>query len=117
MQSGTESSSSRAGLVIPLSPRGLCGMDSLSLEANTGQIYLPTYGPRHVEEIVKLTFDMPRAEQDVEAARGAEKKEARLPEGRKDLFSRRDLATQRLVSAFDRTEGKKLVDNPIFKTA
>ena len=123
MESGTDSSSSRGGLVIPLSVRGLSGMDRVSLEASMKQIYVPTYGPRLVVEMARLNLEISRAEQDVEAARGEEnKKDARralkhLNEARKDILVRRDQATQRLVEVFDPVEARRLFASSIFKKA
>jgi hypothetical protein len=122
MESEKNSSISRGLLSIPVSARGLCSMDSMSLAASMNQFYLPTYGPSHVEEMAKLNLDIPRAEQDVEAVRGQEKKEARkalkdLHDARRDLLVRRDLAAQRLVVAFDPAEAKCLFASPIFTKA
>ena len=123
MESGADSSSSRGGLVIPLSVRGLSGMDRVSLEASMKQIYVPTYGPRLVVEMARLNLEISRAEQDVEAARGEEnKKDARralkhLNEARKkNLLVRRAQATQKLVEACDPVEAR-LFASLIFKKA
>jgi hypothetical protein len=122
MEYETNSSISRCFLVIPVSPRGHIGLDSMSLMVSMNQVFLPTYGPYHVEEPAKLNLAIPLAQHDVDQARRAEKKDARdalktLNVAHKDLWARRDQATQRLVAAFDLAESKRLFASPVFKAA
>ena len=109
-------------LVIPDSARGRIGADAVSLEAAMQQEYIVIYGPFHALEMIRVTQEIAEQMQTVAESTGDDKTEARrilkdLVEERKDLVSRRDRATQRLVSAFDPKEAKRLFANAHFRNA
>ncbi len=57
-------------LSVPTSVRGLSALESLALKSAMEQRYMPLYGPRQVEDMLRLELESPRAEQEVAGARG-----------------------------------------------
>ena len=122
MESEMDSAIRHGRLVIPDSARGRIGADAVSLEAAMQQEYIVIYGPFHALEMIRVTQEIAEHMQTVAESTGDDKTEARrilkdLVEERNKLVDRRDRATQRLVSAFDPKEAKRLFANAVYRNA